>query len=286
MACGLLQLPHYRDAPLHVEVTNARSQIQCAFSVDAGGREKRGSRHRAAECPRRRACIGCGHHPRSASHRADAAFDPLAVDVELPKEPRHDYGGGDFFADRVSKLTDGKFNIPVFAAVIACRPSRARRCAAGTVEMCHTATYDYVGKDSTMGFGTVLPFGLTTRQQKPGRSRRWCRHDERLLQGLNVIGYRAGNTGAQTATVPRPGETIADFKGLKMRIPGLGGQVMARIGAVPQALPGGDIYPRSSAARSTRPNGSAPTTTRSSASTRSPSTITIRVGGNRARCIT
>ena len=53
MACGLLQVPHYRDAPLHVEVTNARSQIQRAFSVDAGGKEERGSRHRAAECPRR-----------------------------------------------------------------------------------------------------------------------------------------------------------------------------------------------------------------------------------------
>ena len=90
MACGLLQVPHYRDAPLHVEVTNARSQIQRAFSVEAGGKEDRGRRHRAAECPRRRACTGCGQHPRSASHRAIAAFHPLAADLQLPEEPRND----------------------------------------------------------------------------------------------------------------------------------------------------------------------------------------------------
>ena len=41
----------------------------------------------------------------------------------------------------------------------------------------------------------------------------------------------------------KPIKSMADLKGLKMRIPGLGGQVMARLGAVPQTLPGGDIYP-------------------------------------------
>ena len=115
----------------------------------------------------------------------------------------------------------------------------------GTVEICHTATYYYVGKDFTMGFGTALPFGLTTRQQNA-----WMYHGggidtlNAFFKDYGVIAFPAGNTGAQMGGWFRnPVNTLDDFKGLKMRIPGLGGQVMARIGAVPQALPGGDIYP-------------------------------------------
>ena len=115
----------------------------------------------------------------------------------------------------------------------------------GTVEICHTATYYYVGKDFTMGFGTALPFGLTTRQQNA-----WMYHGGGIdtlndfFKDYGVIAFPAGNTGAQMGGWFRnPVNKLGDFKGLKMRIPGLGGQVMARLGAVPQALPGGDIYP-------------------------------------------
>jgi TRAP-type mannitol/chloroaromatic compound transport system substrate-binding protein len=96
-----------------------------------------------------------------------------------------------------------------------------------------------------MGFGTALPFGLTTRQQNA-----WMYHGggidtlNEFFKSYGVIAYPAGNTGAQMGGWFRNEvKTLADFKGLKMRIPGLGGQVMARIGAVPQNLPGGDIYP-------------------------------------------
>ena len=164
----------------------------------------------------------------------------------FPKSLDTIYGGGEFFADRVSKLTDGKFNIRVFAAGdLMPAFSALDGVQQGTVEMCHTASYDYVGKDFTMGFGTALPFGLTTRQQNA-----WMYHAGGLdtmnafFKDYGVIAYPAGNTGAQMGGWFRnPVNTMADFKGLKMRIPGLGGQVMARIGAVPQALPGGDIYP-------------------------------------------
>lgn len=164
----------------------------------------------------------------------------------FPKSLETIYGGGEFFAERVSKLTDGKFNIRVFAAGDIVPAFQALDAVQqGTVEMCHTATYYYVGKDFTMGFGTALPFGLTTRQQNA-----WMYHGggidtmNAFLKDFGVIAYPAGNTGAQMGGWFRnPVNTIEDFKGLKMRIPGLGGQVMARIGAVPQALPGGDIYP-------------------------------------------
>ena len=164
----------------------------------------------------------------------------------FPKSLETIYGGGEFFAERVSKLTDGKFNIRVFAAGdIVPAFSALDAVQQGTVEICHTATYYYVGKDFTMGFGTALPFGLTTRQQNA-----WMYHGggidtlNNFFKDYNTIAFPAGNTGAQMGGWFRnPVNTMADFKGLKMRIPGLGGQVMARIGAVPQALPGGDIYP-------------------------------------------
>src|SRR5215475_11083529 len=196
----------------------------------------------------------------------------------FPKSLETIYGGGEFFAERVNKLTDGKFTIRVFAAGDIVPAFQALDAVQqGTVEMCHTASYYYVGKDFTMGFGTALPFGLTTRQQNA-----WMYHGggidtmNEFFKDYGVIAFPAGNTGAQMGGWFRnPVNVLDDFKGLKMRIPGLGGQVMARIGAVPQALPGGDIYPAWSAVQSTRSNGWARTTTNGSASTRSSnSTIT------------
>src|SRR5262245_36624305 len=84
----------------------------------------------------------------------------------FPKSLETIYGGGEFFADRVAKLTDCKFNIRVFAAGdIVPAFSALDAVQQGTVEMAHTATYYFVGKDMTFGFGTALPFGMTTRQQ-------------------------------------------------------------------------------------------------------------------------
>ena len=164
----------------------------------------------------------------------------------FPKSLDTIYGGGEFFADRVSKLTDGKFTIRVFAAGDIVPAFQALDAVQqGTVEICHTATYYYVGKDFTMGFGTALPFGLTTRQQNA-----WMYHGggidtlNAFFKEYGVLAFPAGNTGAQMGGWFRNEvNKLDDLKGLKMRIPGLGGQVMARLGAVPQALPGGDIYP-------------------------------------------
>jgi TRAP-type mannitol/chloroaromatic compound transport system substrate-binding protein len=164
----------------------------------------------------------------------------------FPKNLETIYGGGEVFASRVSKLTDGQFTIRVFAAGDIVPPFQALDAVQqGTVEICHTASYYYTGKNLAFGFGTAVPFGLTTRQQNA-----WMYHGGGLdalnefYKDYGVIAFPAGNTGAQMGGWFRNEvNTLADLKGLKMRIPGLGGQVMARLGAVPQALPGGDIYP-------------------------------------------
>lgn len=115
----------------------------------------------------------------------------------FPKSLDTIYGGGEFFADRVSKLTGGKFNIRVFAAGDLVPAFQALDAVQqGTVEICHTATYYYVGKDFTMGFGTALPFGLTTRQQNA-----WMYHGggidtlNAFFKDYGVIAFPAGNTG-------------------------------------------------------------------------------------------
>ena len=164
----------------------------------------------------------------------------------FPKSLETIYGGGEMFADRVSKLTDGKFTIRVFAAGDIVPAFQALDAVQqGTVELTHTASYYYVGKNLAFGFGTAVPFGLTTRQQNA-----WMYHGGGLdllndfYKDYGVIAFPAGNTGAQMGGWFRNEvTTLEHLKGLKMRIPGLGGQVMAKLGAVPQALPGGDIYP-------------------------------------------
>jgi TRAP-type mannitol/chloroaromatic compound transport system substrate-binding protein len=113
-----------------------------------------------------------------------------------------------------------------------------------TIEMCHTASYYFVGKDPTFAFDTGVPFGLTARQQNA-----WMSHGGGLqlmrdfMASYNIVPMPAGNTGTQMGGWFRKEiKSIDDVKGFKMRIPGIGGEVWAKMGAVPQQLAGGDIY--------------------------------------------
>src|SRR5438128_8954898 len=84
----------------------------------------------------------------------------------FPKSLDTLYGGAEVFAKAVAEATDNKFQIQVFAAgEIVPGLQAADAVSNGTVEMCHTASYYYFGKDPTFAFGTAVPFGLNTRQQ-------------------------------------------------------------------------------------------------------------------------
>ena len=97
----------------------------------------------------------------------------------------------------------------------------------------HTASYYYVGKSPITAFGTALPFGLTSRQQDA-----WLYEggglemlQEVYAEKFNTIQFPAGNTGVQMGGwFNKEINSVADMKGLKMRIPGLGGKVMDRLG--------------------------------------------------------
>ena len=157
----------------------------------------------------------------------------------FPKSLDTIYGGAETFAKAVSEATDGKFQIQVFAAGEIVPGLQALDAAQnGTVEMTHTSPYYYIGKDPTFAFGTVVPFGLNARQQNA-----WFYHGGGLpllnefFGKYNVVALPAGNTGTQMGGWFRKEiKTVDDLKGLKMRIAGLGGTVLQRMGAVPQQI--------------------------------------------------
>ncbi|MEY3295199.1 MAG: Alpha-keto acid-binding periplasmic protein TakP [Pseudomonadota bacterium] len=164
----------------------------------------------------------------------------------FPKALDTIYGSAEDAAKRISEATGGRFQITVApAGEIVPMPQAADAVQAGTVECSHTAAFYYVGKDPAWAFGTCIPFGMNFRQHNA-----WWKEGggEKVfndwLRGQNMRYILSGNTGAQMGGWFRKEvNTPDDVKGLKMRIPGLGGRLWAAMGAVPQQIAGGDIYP-------------------------------------------
>ena len=164
----------------------------------------------------------------------------------FPKSLDTIYGAAETFSKYVADATDNKFQIQVFpAGEIAPGLEAANEVGKGSIEMCHTATYYYWGKDPTFAFGTAVPFGLNARQQNAWQyygggidlmNEFWGTH--------NLVGFPCGNTGAQMGGWFRKEiKSVADLNGVKMRIGGFGGKVISKLGVVPQQIAGGDIYP-------------------------------------------
>lgn len=162
-----------------------------------------------------------------------------------PKSLDTIYGGAQTICDRVAAMTGGKFTIEPYAAgEIVPGLEVLDAVQNGTVECGHTASYYYVGKNPALAFGTGVPFGLTAQQQNA-----WYYHGggleamRKLYSDFNIINFPAGNTGVQMGGwFKKEIKSLSDLKGLKMRIPGLGGKVMSRLGVNVQVLPGGEIY--------------------------------------------
>jgi TRAP-type mannitol/chloroaromatic compound transport system substrate-binding protein len=164
----------------------------------------------------------------------------------FPKSLDTLFGTAEVFSKRVSQLTGGKLNIRVFAGgEIVPALQVVDAVQNGTVEMGHTAPYYYFGKDPTFAFDCAVPFGMNSRQQtawwNQGGGRELLRD---FYKDYGVINFLGGNTGAQMGGWFRKEiKTLADIRGLKMRISAFAGKVMAPLGLVPQQLAGADIYP-------------------------------------------
>ena len=163
----------------------------------------------------------------------------------FPKTLDTIFGSAERFTRRVAALTGGRFQIRQFAAGDIVPGLQVMDAVqAGTVEMGHTASYYYFGKDPSFAFDCAVPFGLTSRQQtawiEQGGGRELMRD---LFKPHGIIPFMAGNTGTQMGGWYRKEiKTVADIKGMKIRIAGFAGRVMERMGAVPQQIPAGDVY--------------------------------------------
>src|SRR5690242_15037761 len=164
----------------------------------------------------------------------------------FPKSLDTIFGASELIAKRVAAATDDKFQIRIFAAGEIVPGLQVLDAVQGnTVECGHSASYYYVGKDPTFAFETTVPFGLNTRQQMA-----WMYQGggidlfREFFKDYNVTQFPAGQTGAQMGGWFRKEiKTVEDLKGLKFRIAGLAGQILAKLGVVAQVIAGGDIYP-------------------------------------------
>ncbi|TBH20955.1 TRAP transporter substrate-binding protein [Thermus thermamylovorans] len=156
------------------------------------------------------------------------------------------FGGAEDLAKRVAELTEGRFQIRVFqAGEIVPGGQVLDAVQAGTVEAGHTYGPFFIGKNPTLAFDGGVPFGMTYRQHNAwmlfGGGLELLRQ---VYADFGVLQFPGGNTGAQMGGwFRREVRALADLRGLRMRIPGLGGTLMGRLGVVPQTLAAGDIYP-------------------------------------------
>ena len=164
----------------------------------------------------------------------------------FPKSLDTIYGGGEELSRRVSEATDGKFQIQVFAAgEIVPGLDAINAAGEGTVESAHSVGYYNWGKDPAYACGADLPFTFSARSKAA-----YMYHGggidlyNEFLATQNLVSRPGGNTGVQMGGWYRKEiKTLADLKGLKMRIAGLAGKVVEKLGVVPQQVAGGDIYP-------------------------------------------
>lgn len=154
--------------------------------------------------------------------------------------------GAQQFADRVKAVSDGAIEIKLYAAgelVGALEVHDAVQ--AGTADLYHSAEYYYGGKSQALNFFTAVPFGLTANEhdawiQHGGGQQLW----DEVSGQFNIKCFTVMNTGVQMGGwFTKEINSIEDFKGLKMRIPGLGGAVHSKLGGTPVTLPGGEIMP-------------------------------------------
>ncbi len=164
----------------------------------------------------------------------------------FPKSLDTIFGAAEVFSKHVSVATGGKFQISIHAAgEIMPAFGVVDAIQNGTVEAAHTAPYYFFGKDETFALDCAVPFGLNSRQMSAwmyeGNGLKLMRE---FYRTYNIVNFPMGNTGAQMGGWYRKEiKSLADVKGLKMRIGGFGGKILERVGGVPQNIPGADIYP-------------------------------------------
>ena len=153
--------------------------------------------------------------------------------------------GAQRFAQRLSDVSDGRIQVTYYAAGERVGAFDSfDEVASGNAQAYHAADYYWKGKHPGWAYFTAVPFGLSYVEMNAWIS--WMGGQQLWDQLAGEFGLKClpcGNTGVQWGGwFNKEINSAEDLKGLKMRIPGLGGDVMAKLGASPVSLPGGQIY--------------------------------------------
>lgn len=153
--------------------------------------------------------------------------------------------GAQRLADSITQMTEGRITVKLYGGGELVPPLESfDAVSSGTADMYHGADYYWQGKSKAFNFYTAVPFGLTANEMDAwlyygGGQELW----DELARDFKVKPFAAGNTGVQMGGwFNKELNSIEDYKGLKMRIPGLGGEVLRQIGAQSITLPGGEIF--------------------------------------------
>ncbi len=153
--------------------------------------------------------------------------------------------GVERFAKRVNEISEGSIKIKVYAKnTLVPALGVFDAVSSGSLDAYHSASYYYKGKNEAFNLFTGYPFGLTAQEMNAwmdfGNGMKLWRE---LYDKYNLVPFKGGNTGVQMGGwFKKEINSLADLKGLKMRIPGLGGEVFAKLGVKPTLLPAGEIY--------------------------------------------
>jgi TRAP-type mannitol/chloroaromatic compound transport system substrate-binding protein len=153
--------------------------------------------------------------------------------------------GAEFLARLITQMSGGRIQVKVYAAgelVPAFEIFDA--VSRGAAELGHGSAYYWKGKSEALQFFSTVPFGLTGMEMNA-----WLYHGggmalwQEAYAPFGLVPTAAGNTGVQMGGwFNKEINSVADLKGLKMRIPGLGGEVLKRAGGTPVNLPGGELF--------------------------------------------
>lgn len=153
--------------------------------------------------------------------------------------------GANRLAERLELLSGGRIRVRVYAAGELVPPFECfDAVSGGTAEIGHGAAYYWKGKTAAAQFFAAAPFGLTAQEMAGwinfgGGQQLW----DELYAPFNLKPFACGNTGVQMGGwFNKEIQSVQDYQGLKMRMPGLGGEVIRRAGATVVSLPGGEIF--------------------------------------------
>lgn len=192
--------------------------------------------------------INAGNHVVVTAGRATSQPQQRFVWKMVTSWPKNFPGLGtapETFARTINAMSGGRLTVRVYGGGEIVPPLEVFSAVSqGTVEMGHSAAYYWKGKIPASPFFTAVPFGLTAQEMNG-----WLHYGGGLelwreaYAPFNIIPFAGGNTGVQMAGwFNKELNSVADLKGLKMRIPGVGGEVFSRAGGTAVTLPGSELY--------------------------------------------